>query len=197
MIFYLPIYLQLALGSNPAESGLLLLPLTGGIVGGAALTGRIIVWTGRPTTIPAIGLVVAALSLIGLALLPPLRPLLIGLEVTTGLGLGSVMSVMQIVTQIAAGPARLGAAASTVALARTLGSSLGASAFGALIYGLIGGAPVIAAARSAAGRRAHRRAFEVRSRRCALCLPGGLGGEPGADLCASMRQTVTACPRRQ
>ncbi len=35
MIFYLPVYLQLALRSNPAESGLLLLPLTAGIVGGA------------------------------------------------------------------------------------------------------------------------------------------------------------------
>ena len=37
MVFYLPVYLQLALGSNPAESGLLLLPLTGGIVGGARI----------------------------------------------------------------------------------------------------------------------------------------------------------------
>ena len=56
MVFYLPVYLQLALHSNPAESGLLLLPLTGGIVAGAALTGRIIVWTGRPTAIPSVGL---------------------------------------------------------------------------------------------------------------------------------------------
>jgi hypothetical protein len=31
MVFYLPIHLQLALGSNTAESGLLLLPLTAGI----------------------------------------------------------------------------------------------------------------------------------------------------------------------
>ena len=61
MVFYLPVYLQLALHSNPAESGLLLLPLTGGIVFGAALTGRIIVWTGRPTAIPSVGLCVAAL----------------------------------------------------------------------------------------------------------------------------------------
>ncbi len=43
------------------------------------------------------------------------------------------------VTQTAAGPARLGAAAGTISLARSLGSSLGASAFGALIFGLIGG----------------------------------------------------------
>jgi EmrB/QacA subfamily drug resistance transporter len=193
MIFYLPIYLQLALGSNPAESGLLLLPLTGGIVGGAALTGRIIVWTGRPTTIPAIGLVVAALSLIGLALLPPLRPLLIGLEVTTGLGLGSVMSVMQIVTQIAAGPARLGAAASTVALARTLGSSLGASAFGALIYGLIGGAPAFAGARGAAVDPRIEHAFDAAfAAAAALCLVAAWAASRVPPLRFDAEQPVTA-----
>ncbi len=150
MVFYLPVYLQLTLHSNPAEAGLLLLPLTAGIVAGSALTGRIIVWTGRPTAIPKVGLLIAAAALFGLALLPPARPLLIGLEIATGFGLGTVMSVMQIVTQTAAGPARLGAAASTVSLARTLGSSIGASAFGALIYGVIGGAPAIAGVRSAA-----------------------------------------------
>ena len=47
----------------------------------------------------------------------------------------------RVVTQTAAGPSRLGAAASTVSLARALGSSLGASAFGALIFGVIGAAP--------------------------------------------------------
>ena len=160
MIFYLPVYLQLALHSNPAESGLLLLPLTAGIVCGAALTGRVIVWTGRPTAIPGIGLLVAATSLFALAWLPPTRPLLIALEIGTGLGLGSVMSVMQIVTQTAAGPARLGAAAATISLARTLGSSVGAAAFGALIYGLIGGAPVLSAAASAANQGRVARAFE-------------------------------------
>jgi EmrB/QacA subfamily drug resistance transporter len=141
MVFYLPIYLQLALRSDPAQAGLLLLPLTAGIVGGAALTGRVIVWTGRPTAIPKFGLLFAAASLAGMALAPADKRVLIGLGFCTGLGLGSVMSVMQIVTQMAAGPARLGAAAGTMSLARALGSSLGASAFGALIFGLIGGTP--------------------------------------------------------
>ncbi len=181
MIFYLPVYLQLALGSNPAESGMLLLPLTAGIVGGAALTGRIIVWTGRPTTIPSVGLVIAALSLAGLALLPPLHPILVALEVTTGLGLGSVMSVMQIVTQTAAGPARLGAAASTVSLARTLGSSLGASAFGALIYGLIGGAPALARAHGAAVDLRIEHAFDAAFAGAAALVPRRrVVGEPRA-----------------
>ena len=171
MIFYLPVYLQLALQSNPAESGLLLLPLTAGIVLGAALTGRIIVWTGVPTAIPSRGLLLAAVSLAGLALLPPTRPFLIGLEVTAGIGLGSVMSVMQIVTQTAAGPARLGAAAATVALARTLGSSVGAAAFGALIYGLIGTGPVLGGSPFSPAAADVRKAFEFAFfAAAALCL---------------------------
>ncbi len=171
MIFYLPVYLQLALHSNPAESGLLLLPLTAGIVGGSALTGRIIVWSGRPTVIPQVGLCMAAASLLGLALLPAERPILIALEIGTGFGLGSVMSVMQIVTQTAAGSARLGAAASTISLARTLGSSIGASAFGALIYGSIGSAPVLSGVRSAAVDGRVARAFEFAFfGAAALCL---------------------------
>ncbi|MEO6895920.1 MAG: MFS transporter [Caldimonas sp.] len=171
MVFYLPVYLQLALHTNPAESGLLLLPLTAGIVTGAALTGRVIVHTGRPTAIPGVGLCIAAASLVGLALLPAERPFLIGLEITTGLGLGSVMSVMQIVTQTAAGPSRLGAAASTISLARALGSSIGAAAFGALIYGLIGISPKLTAPHSAAVDARISHAFEFAfMAAAALCL---------------------------
>ncbi|HEX4232834.1 MAG TPA: MFS transporter [Caldimonas sp.] len=191
MIFYLPIYLQLALGSNAAQSGLLLLPLTAGIVIGAALTGRIIVWTGRPTTIPSVGLALAAIALAGLASLPSARPFLIGLEFAAGLGFGSVMSVMQIVTQTAAGSARLGAAASTISLARTLGSSVGASAFGALIFGIIGAAPVHAVPGAAADPRighAFRFAFAAAS---VLCLLAAWAASRVPPLRFDLEQTVT------
>ena len=171
----------------------MLLPLTGGIVAGAALTGRIIVWTGRPTAIPSVGLSVAAIALVGLAVLPPARPVLIGLEIMAGVGLGSVMSVMQIVTQTAAGPARLGAAASTISLARTLGSSIGASAFGALIYGLIGGAPVIAGARSAAADARIDHAFAIAFlAAAALCAVAAWAARRVPTLRFDREQTVTA-----
>jgi hypothetical protein len=42
--------------------------------------------------------------------------------------------VMQIVTQLSAGMARLGAAAASVSLARSLGASVGASAFAAIVF---------------------------------------------------------------
>jgi EmrB/QacA subfamily drug resistance transporter len=161
MVFYLPIYLQIALGSDAAQAGLLLLPLTAGIVAGAALTGRVIVWTGHPTAIPKYGLLLAAASLAGIALAPADKRVLIGLGFATGLGLGSVMSVMQIVTQTAAGPARLGAAAGTISLARTLGSSLGASAFGALIFGWIGGSQDVAGLQNPQMRAQVHAAFQA------------------------------------
>jgi EmrB/QacA subfamily drug resistance transporter len=134
MIFYLPIYLQLALGSTSAEAGLQLLPLTAGIVCGSALTGRLIVWFGRPTRIPVVGLLFAAACLLALGLAPPDKRLVVALGLGTGFGLGTVMSVMQIVTQLAAGRERLGAAAASVSLSRSLGASIGASAFAAIVF---------------------------------------------------------------
>jgi MFS family permease len=129
-------------------------------VTGAALTGRLIVWTGRPTAIPMFGLSFAALCLLGLAFAPVDKRLLIALGCGTGLGLGSVMSVMQIVTQTAAGPARLGAAAATMQLSRSLGSAIGASVFGALIFGLIDTTDVISAATTPEMRGQVRSAFQ-------------------------------------
>lgn len=172
MVFYLPIYLQVSLGLDPAESGLLLLPLTAGIVFGAMTTGRLTSRFGRPTVMPQIGLPLAAAALLGLAYAPATRPVLIGLGFATGFGLGCVMSVMQIVTQIAAGPARLGAAAATMSLSRTLGSSLGAAAFGALVFGWMGGAgePTLNAvpAMDATVHQAFRVAFMAAAAVCAL-----------------------------
>ena len=134
MVFYLPIYLQLTLGSSSAEAGLQLLPLTAGIVCGSALTGRMIVWTGRPRRIPVVGLLFAAACLLALGLGAPDKRLVVALGLGTGFGLGCVMSVMQIVTQLSAGMARLGAAAASVSLARSLGASVGASAFAAIVF---------------------------------------------------------------
>jgi hypothetical protein len=114
----------------------------------------------------------------------------------TGVGLGSVMSVMQIVTQTAAGPARLGAAASTVSLARTLGSSIGASAFGALIYGLIGGAPVIAGVAAPPPTRASTAPSRSPSSPRRAVPARGLGGEPGAGAALRRRADGHGAGRR-
>jgi Arabinose efflux permease len=48
LVFFLPVYLQLGNHGNAAHAGLLLLPLTGGLVLGSNFTGRWVAKTGRP-----------------------------------------------------------------------------------------------------------------------------------------------------
>ena len=79
---------------------------------------------------------------------------------------------MQIVTRSVAGPARLGAAAGTISLARTRGSSLEALAFGALIFGWIGSPQDFAGLQNPQMRAQVHEAFEVAFPGASvLCVP--------------------------
>ncbi|HPU51123.1 MAG TPA: MDR family MFS transporter [Burkholderiaceae bacterium] len=132
LVFYLPAYVQAAFGSSASESGVMLLPVTGGTILGSILAGRIVMQTGRTREPPMGGLILATISLVLLALLPPSRIAVLICGAGAGLGMGMVMSVTQIITQVAAGPQRLGAAAAVVSLSRNLGAATGAAAFGAI-----------------------------------------------------------------
>jgi len=138
-VFFLPIYLQLGHGAEAHHSGLLLLPLTLGLVVGSTLTGRIVMRTRRPAVTPPIGLSIAALALAALASTPPDPWLISGLGLACGAGLGSVMPSAQVIIQSLAGRARLGAAAATLGLARVIGASLGTAGFGAIAFTLLQG----------------------------------------------------------
>jgi EmrB/QacA subfamily drug resistance transporter len=164
IVFFLPIYLQLAQGSDPSESGLLLLPVTLGIVTGSTTTGRLIARSGRPNALPVVGLSLAGSALALVALLPLQRPTLAVLGFACGVGLGTVMPTAQVVVQSLAGRARLGAAAALVTLSRATGAAIGTAAFGAVIFALLPGndpARMSALARAAAPDPAVPFAFRV------------------------------------
>lgn len=137
MVFFLPVYLQIARGTSASSAGLLLLPLTLGLVSGATLTGRIVARTHRPGTPPVVGLMVAATAVAALALVSPQPRTIAGLCFVAGLGFGSVMPTTQLIVQIVAGRERLGAATSIVSLARSLGGALGTALFGAVAFALL------------------------------------------------------------
>ena len=65
-ITFLPLYLQIALGATPTQSGLMLVPMTLGIVLAANLSGRYMGRTGRYKLLPRIGTALIVLG--GLAL---------------------------------------------------------------------------------------------------------------------------------
>lgn len=136
LMTFAPIYYRVVHGSPASEIGLLVLPMTAGIGIGAMATGRAISRTGYTAAFPSWGLMVAVLIVSALALnshwLPPLA-------MSTGLGvaalfMGTVMAVVQVTVQSAAGQAMLGSAAASVQFSRSLGAALGTATVGAVLF---------------------------------------------------------------
>ncbi len=137
MVFFLPIYLQLGHNMGAAHSGLLLLPLTAGMVLGAMGSGRIVARTGRPKDILVGGMTLSSVALLSLGLMPPNNVFIILCGFIAGTGFGPVMPTTQVVVQTVAGRAHLGAATALITLCRSLGGAVGAALFGALVFSLI------------------------------------------------------------
>jgi EmrB/QacA subfamily drug resistance transporter len=137
IIFFLPIYLQLGHHISAQDSGFLLLPVTAGMVTAAMLASRLLGRTGEAHWIPVGGMTITAVSLLLLGLLPSNLTLIIVLGFFTGLGLGAVMPINQVVVQTVAGRSRLGAVMALIGLARATGGAAGAALFGAVVFAMI------------------------------------------------------------
>ena len=131
---YLPTFLQMVDGASATESGLLMLPMMGGIVGASVVCGQLISKTGRYKVYPILG---GALSAVGMWLLSRLEvdtPRLhysIWMAVL-GAGIGMVMPVLVLAVQNSVRPADLGTATSANNYFRQIGGSVGAAIFGTL-----------------------------------------------------------------
>ncbi|MFD3616410.1 MFS transporter [Streptomyces sp. NPDC058676] len=131
---YLPTYLQMVDGASATDSGLLMLPMTGGIVGASIVSGQLISRTGHYKIHPVIG---GALSVAGMWLLSRLEPDTPRLyysiwTAVLGAGIGMAMPVLILAVQNSARPADLGTATSAHNYFRQIGGSVGAAIFGAL-----------------------------------------------------------------
>nr|WP_280887266.1 MFS transporter [Streptomyces sp. LBL] len=131
---YLPTYLQMADGASATESGLLMLPMMGGIVGASIISGQLITRTGHYRVHPILG---AALTVLGMWLLSRLEAdtprLHYGIwTAVLGAGIGMVMPVLILAVQNSVDPADISTATSANNYFRQIGGSVGAAVFGAL-----------------------------------------------------------------
>ena len=133
-VTFLPIYLQIAKGSTPTNSGLELIPLTVGILTASTLAGRYMGRTGRYLILPKLGMSGLALGLIGLAQITVQTPypIFAGLLLVMGLGMGCIFPVVTTAVQNAVPRHTLGTATAAGILLRQLGGALGVAAFGAI-----------------------------------------------------------------
>ncbi|MGW1035608.1 MFS transporter [Streptomyces antibioticus] len=134
---YLPTFLQMADGATATESGLLMLPMMGGIVGASVISGQLVSRTGRYKLYPVLG---GALSALGMWLLSRLEADTPRLHYSLwmavlGAGIGLAMPVLILAVQNSVRPADLGTATSANNYFRQIGGSVGAAVFGTLFAG--------------------------------------------------------------
>ncbi|MEU0331757.1 MFS transporter [Streptomyces sp. NPDC006193] len=137
---YLPTFLQMVDGASATESGLLMLPMTTGIVGASVLGGQLISRTGRYRILPVLGSAVSAVGMWLLSRLETGTPRLhysIWMAVL-GAGIGLVMPVLVLAVQNSVRPADLGTATSANNYFRQIGGSVGAAVFGTLFADRLG-----------------------------------------------------------
>jgi EmrB/QacA subfamily drug resistance transporter len=135
MVGYLPGLMQAAYGLPATVAGTVILPLVLGLLSASMWSGRRTARTGRYRRLPVAGCAIAALGMIGLALLrPSTPPVLVGVCAgLVGLGVGAFNQVTTVAVQDVVAPRLVGTATSAVALIRELGVTVGAAALGGLL----------------------------------------------------------------
>ncbi|WP_181697996.1 DHA2 family efflux MFS transporter permease subunit [Nocardia sp. GTS18] len=142
-VTFLPLYQQIAQGRSATGSGLLMLPLLGGMLVVAPVVGAAASRSGRFRVYPVVG---AAAMTLGMAVLASLDvdsgwlPVVAGM-LATGAGMGCFMQLTVVIAQNSVGLDDIGAAGATAMLARNLGNSLGISLLGALYARHLSGLP--------------------------------------------------------
>ncbi|MET9547521.1 MFS transporter [Streptomyces sp. NPDC006627] len=128
-------YFQLARGESPTMSGVMTIPMIGGLFISSTVSGQIITKTGKwKAWLVSGGLLVTA----GLGLLGTIRydteywHIAIYMALM-GLGIGMMMQNLVLCTQNQVEPQDLGAASSVVTFFRSLGGAMGVSALGAIM----------------------------------------------------------------
>lgn len=138
-VTFLPLYQQIARGVSPTHSGLLLLPLLGGMLVTAPAVGALVTRTGRFRTYPIVGSALMTVGMLGLATVHTTSSMILvtASMLAVGIGMGCFMQLTVLIAQNSVSDDHLGAASGASMLFRNLGNSLGVSLLGALYVAMM------------------------------------------------------------
>ncbi|MEV3989581.1 MFS transporter [Streptomyces sp. NPDC049837] len=128
-------YFQLARDKSPTMSGVMTIPMIGGLFLSSTVSGQVITKTGRWKAWLVSGgvLLTAGLGLLGTIRYDTEYWHIAVFMAVMGLGLGMMMQNLVLCTQNQVDPSDLGAASSVVTFFRSLGGAVGVSALGAVM----------------------------------------------------------------
>ncbi|MDT0212306.1 MDR family MFS transporter [Rothia sp. ARF10] len=135
----LPLYLQIVKGASPTEAGLLLVPMTLGIMSGSIISGQVISRTGRYRWFPIVGVGLLMVSLFVFHYVEFDTPLWQTMVVMVffGLGLGFNFQPLTLAVQNAVPPQQIGVATSTATFTRQIGGTIGTAVFLTILFSLV------------------------------------------------------------
>ena len=133
-IAFMPTFLQMSSGLSAANSGLLMLPMTGGIILTIQSSAGFIQRTGRYKVFTVAGVAVILAALIWMTTLSGATSLWTvgGMFFVLGAGLGLIMQNVVLAAQNAVAAEQIGTATSTNNYFREVGATLGVAIFGTL-----------------------------------------------------------------
>ena len=139
-IIYIPVYLQLVDGVSATRSGVLLLPLMGGMLTTSIISGRLVTRFGRYKVYPVCG---TALMSVGMYLFTRLGVhtslTVAGLYmVVFGIGMGMTLQIVVVAVQNAVERRDLGSATSAVSFFRNIGAACGTALLGTVLVSRLG-----------------------------------------------------------
>ncbi|MDP2298684.1 MAG: MDR family MFS transporter [Pseudolabrys sp.] len=178
LTIFVPMYFEVVMHLSASQSGLALIPLMGTTVLSATITGQLMMHVDRYKRMALIGMVVAILALLPLAVAPVTLPMaaVLALLAVVGAGLGGVFPVSTVALQNAVSPSQMGIATGAANFFRSLFAALVVALLGAIVLGGLGGVTGVSMemlARSAAPD-ALGTAFRFVFLACALVLTFGL-----------------------
>jgi predicted MFS family arabinose efflux permease len=136
LIAFTPLYMRMIGIGDPAQVSWALLTISGCIGVSAMISGRLITSTGYTMILPSVGSTCTTIMLVYLATQAGRQTFdqfLVWAGITA-VFMGTVMGVVQVTIQTAAGRRSLGVASGSIQFARSVGASFGAALFGAVLF---------------------------------------------------------------
>jgi EmrB/QacA subfamily drug resistance transporter len=132
IVIFLPIYMVFAQGVTATRAGISIIPLSMGIVLGAATSGPLITKIGKYKAIMLFGAIVSIGAFILMSSLKVSTPYLtvVLYMFLIGIGFGPAQSIFSLASQNAVEPAKIGQATSAIQFNRQIGSVVVAAVFG-------------------------------------------------------------------
>jgi EmrB/QacA subfamily drug resistance transporter len=132
---FIPLFLQGVIGRSATESGAVVTPMMLSLIGASIVSGQLMTRTGRYKVLGVFGVCAMTLGmflLAGMDASTAYTTVLVNVTVV-GVGLGVTMPVYNLAVQNAVDVRQIGVATSSVQFLRSIGGSVGAAIFGAVL----------------------------------------------------------------